>query len=353
MGSPGINMKTFFSIISLGFALIIAFILMAHIILNSQLDYKDNLVFEVSNGQGFNIILQKIKKRVPDFPVRFAKLYLRILKKSENLKIGDYDIPPRQTSYQVLGFLMKGQTLEKTLTFQEGFNIYQIAELIESHKLGSKKIFLKWAMDPLFARELLGFQAVSLEGYIFPDTYKLPQKWSEKEYLRIFTKRFLKVWKEIEQDYKPDMSRHQIVILASLIEKETGAGFERPMISSVFHNRLRRSMKIQSDPTTLYGILVKTGQMKKNITRKDLRTPTPYNTYTIHGLPLGPIANPGKQALIAAIRPKVSEKLYFVSKNDGTHKFSKTYKEHQEAIKKYQLDPKARQGKSWRDLHKK
>ena len=130
-------------------------------------------------------------------------------------------------------------------------------------------------------------------------------------------------------------------------------GFERSMISSVFHNRLKRAMKIQSDPTTLYGILVKTGKMKKNITRKDLRTPTPYNTYTVHGLPLGPIANPGKEALIAAIRPKVSKNLFFVSKNNGTHKFSETYKQHQAAVKKYQLNPKAREGKSWRDLHKK
>ena len=160
-------MKALLSIISLSLALTVVLILMAHITLNSKLDYNQNLIFEVSSGQGFNMTLQKVRKKVPDFPVRFAKFYLKILGKSENLKIGDYDIPSGQTSYQILDFLMKGQVIEKALTIQEGFNVYQIAELIETHKLGSKEEFIKWATNPLFVEELLGFKAVSLEGYIF------------------------------------------------------------------------------------------------------------------------------------------------------------------------------------------
>ena len=127
---------------------------------------------------------------------------------------------------------------------------------------------------------------------------------------------------------------HEIVTLASIIEKETGEASERPVISSVFHNRLEKGMRLESDPTVIYGI----EDFDGNITRKDLRTPTPYNTYVIKGLPPGPIANPGKMSLQAALYPADTEYIFFVSKKDSTHKFSKTLKEHNRAVRKYQLN---------------
>jgi len=171
--------------------------------------------------------------------------------------------------------------------------------------------------------------------------------------------RFLKTYKKIrnENRFQVDLAilpnRHSIVTLASIIEKETGAAEERPIISSVFHNRLNKKMRLQTDPTVIYGILDKTGVMTKNIRKKDLREPNKYNTYTFRGLPVGPIANPGKEALLAALQPEPTDFLYFVSRNQGTHVFSKNYRDHTNAVRRFQLNRAARKGKSWRDLKKK
>lgn len=142
--------------------------------------------------------------------------------------------------------------------------------------------------------------------------------------------------------------RHKMVTLASMIEKETGAPEERPTISSVFYNRMKKNMRFQSDPTIIYGIAVQKGAMVSNIKKSDIMNKTPYNTYTIPGLPIGPIANPGKEAISAALKPEKTEYLYFVSMNEGRHYFSRTYQEHDEAVKKYQKDRRMREGKSWR-----
>lgn len=145
------------------------------------------------------------------------------------------------------------------------------------------------------------------------------------------------------------MSRYEVLTLASMIEKETGAPQERPVISSVFHNRLTRKMKLQSDPTTIYGIW---DHFDGNLHKADMASDTPYNTYVVPALPLGPISNPGKASIQAALYPASTEYLYFVSHNDGTHEFTRTYEDHLSAVRKFQLDPKAREGKSWRDLAK-
>lgn len=343
-------------IISLG-VIGLAAVLLAGFAINLQLstnlNYSQALEFEVTPGRTFNSVLFEIKKTVPDFPIEAAKIYLKLTGQENSLKISEYEIPKALSAYKIIAYLLKGQTVERVVTFQEGFNIFQIAEVMEAKKLVSAKDFILKAKDEKFIEALLGYPAPSLEGYIFPDTYRLPKKWTAEQYLTLFVKKHLSVWEQIQKEFNPEMSHHQIVILASVIEKETGAGFERPMISSVFHNRLKKSMRLQSDPTTIYGQWVKTGKMKKNITKNDLLESTPYNTYTVSGLPFGPIANPGRQALIAAIKPTESFNFYFVSKNDGTHAFSRTYEEHLAAVRKYQLDPKARAGKSWRDLKQK
>ena len=149
--------------------------------------------------------------------------------------------------------------------------------------------------------------------------------------VRRFQEVFTPAWEERARERK--MTVHQVVTLASIIEKETGAPAERPVISSVFHNRLQKDMRLASDPTVIYGIKDFNG----NLTRKDLTTPTPYNTYKIKGLPPGPIANPGADAIQAALYPADTDFLFFVSKRDGTHHFSKTYPEHEKAVRKYQL----------------
>ena len=142
------------------------------------------------------------------------------------------------------------------------------------------------------------------------------------------------------------LTEHELVTLASVIEKETGHAPERKIISSVFHNRLKKKMRLQSDPTTIYGLWE---NFDGNLTRSCLQTYTPYNTYKIFGLPKGPIASPGTDAILAALYPAKTKYLFFVSRNDGTHIFSEDYKGHKSAVEKIQKDPVARRGKSWRD----
>jgi UPF0755 protein len=200
----------------------------------------------------------------------------------------------------------------------------------------------------------LGFQQnalpPTLEGYLYPDTYFFNKTISPEDMTRQMVRKFFSVWsKEFDtRATQLGMTRHQVVTLASIVEKETGAPNERPMISSVFHNRLKKHMRLQSDPTTIYGIWKR---YKGNIHKRDLLESTPYNTYTVAALPVGPISNPGVEAIRAALHPAESPYLFFVSHNDGTHEFTKTFGEHTAAVKRFQLDPKAREGKSWRDLN--
>ncbi|MBI3558668.1 MAG: endolytic transglycosylase MltG, partial [Deltaproteobacteria bacterium] len=237
------------------------------------------------------------------------------------------------------------------LVVPEGYNLEQISEVIDELRPGSGARFHKLCVDQKFIATL-GFAPApaSLEGYLFPDTYLVGRKMPEEEMIRAMVKKFKGIFTvELEDRAKAiGMTPHEVITLASIIEKETGAKEERPMISSVFHNRLKKHMRLQTDPTVIYGIKNYNG----NITRKDLETPTPYNTYTIPALPPGPIASPGREAIMAALYPSETEFLFFVSHNDGTHEFTTTYEDHKKAVTKFQLDPKAREGKSWRDLKK-
>ncbi len=173
----------------------------------------------------------------------------------------------------------------------------------------------------------------------------------------MMVRRFNEVYSELSEKQATSkaikaagLSSHETVILASIVEKETGAAFERPLIASVFYNRLHKRMRLQSDPTTIYGMWNRDGYFRGNIRRKDLTEPTPYNTYKTPRLPIGPIANPGKNALLAILSPKQSKYLFFVSRNDGTHVFTRNYHDHQKAVNQLQKNPQARRGKSWRDL---
>jgi UPF0755 protein len=220
------------------------------------------------------------------------------------------------------------------VTIPEGFNIYQIAAHLASHQLASEPAFLEKAADPAFLKEM-GIAARTFEGYLFPETYHFPKGVTPEKIISTMVRRFEEVfqpqWRE--RAAALNMTVHQIVTLASIIEKETGAAFERPLISSVFHNRLERDMRLSSDPTVIYGIRDFNG----NLTRQDLERKTPYNTYRIKGLPPGPIANPGAQSLKAALYPAQTGFLYFVSRKDGTHQFSTNLSDHNKAVRKYQL----------------
>lgn len=282
-------------------------------------------------------------------PKRFYFL-ARLMRLSSKVKVGEYRISTEMSPYKILRVITSGKSILHAVKIPEGFNIDQIADVFSAKNLVNREEFVAMARDPRMAKKL-GIDQGGLEGYLFPDTYSFTRFTGEAEIIRTMVARFNEVYnREVKFGAnRQNMTQHQVVTLASIIEKETGVPMERPIISSVFHNRLKINMPLQSDPTVIYG---KKGD-KKNITRADLLAVTPYNTYSRKGLPIGPIGNPGKESLLAAIEPASTEFIYFVSRNDGTHYFSIKFSDHNNAVKKFQKDPKARQGKSWRDRLKK
>ena len=267
------------------------------------------------------------------------------------IKAADYELDPTMTPNQILKIFKSGIGIQHSLLIHEGDNIYQVAQSFAASDLPDGKNALKLLKSPEMIQAAgLGTEGIrTLEGYLYPNTYFYDKRESAANLIKRMTEAFLRLWTP-EYDLRAKelgLTRKQVVILASMVEKETGASFERPMIASVFFNRLKKKMRIQSDPTTIYGIWARyTG----NLHRSDLLAPSEYNTYTIPALPVGPISNPNPESIKAVLYPADTDFLYFVSKNDGTHVFSKTYGEHTEWVKKTQLNAAAREGKSWRDL---
>lgn len=285
-------------------------------------------------GENFTSLASKLKQRNIITDVDSFKLLALIRGQDKKLKAGEYPLSVAMTPNQVLDVLVDGKTHLYRLTIPEGYTIKQIADEVEKNDLGSTGTVLALATDPELIAEL-NLDVQTLEGYLFPDTYYFPKGVSTetiiKKMVARFKEQFPPKWEKRAQDL--NRSVHEIVTLASIIEKETGDASERPLIASVFHNRLKRKMRLQSDPTVIYGI----PDFDGNIKRKHLDMPTPYNTYTIKGLPPGPIANPGRASIEAALYPAHTDYLFFVSKKDNTHYFSKTNDEHEKAVQKYQL----------------
>lgn len=272
----------------------------------------------------------------------------RLFKHDKGIRTGEYGIPVGTTMNQLFAIFKSGKSLGYRVGIPEGSNILEIAQRLEETKLCSVKDFLKVVNDKRFIQSALGEKVTSLEGYLFPDTYFFTKIDGPKVIARKLVQRFKD--KTAHLQIPQGWTRHQIITLASIIEKETGAPEERPLISSVFHNRLEKKMRLQTDPTVIYAKYLATGVYEMKISKEDLTAAHPYNTYRIKGLPPGPISNPGHAAIEAAIRPTSSEYLFFVSRNNGTHVFTKDYKDHVKAVGKFQLDAEARKGKSWRDL---
>ncbi|MBY0470190.1 endolytic transglycosylase MltG [bacterium] len=314
---------------------------------------EDNIIILVKKGQsGREIATFLASKNIVSSGRKFLMIG-KFLGKENSIRVGEYQVSPTMTPMKIWSVITSGVSLSHPITVREGENMYEIADDIESKGLGTKKEFLQLCKSRVLMQKL-DFKEpypVSLEGYLFPETYFFNRSMSAEEMIKQMVKKFQSVWTPELAKRAEDMrlTKHQVVTLASIVEKETGAPSERPLISSVFHNRLNKKMRLQSDPTTIYGIWE---QYKGNLHRKDLHTPTPFNTYTVAALPLGPISNPGREAIRAALFPAQSDFLYFVSHNDGTHQFSKTFAEHNNAVIKFQKDPNARKGKSWRDLKK-
>jgi UPF0755 protein len=253
---------------------------------------------------------------------------------TNQLKAGEYLLSTNMTPLEIMEKLFKGDVITYSLTIPEGYTIKEIANLLEENKLLDKERFTALAQSRK-TLDSLGIKAKSLEGYLFPDTYHFPKGTKEEEIIKkmaeklnnLFTEDIKKRLEEI------NFSKHEILTLASLIEKEARIDSERKLISAVFHNRLKRKMLLQSDPTVIYALKDFDG----NIRKKDMKIDSPYNTYVYRGLPPAPIANPGKDSILAALYPAEVDYLYFVAKNNGEHYFSSNFKEHNKAVRKYQL----------------
>jgi UPF0755 protein len=283
--------------------------------------------------ESFASLVQKLSKEgLISSPLKF-KIFARIKGYGKKILAGEYSFYSTMSPEQIMDIMIAGKVVLHRVTIPEGSTIRQIADLLSKADLISQSDFMEAALDPGVAAENC-VEAASLEGYLFPDTYQFARLTPPRKIISTMSKRFWSVfkpeWKKIAEQM--GFSIHQIITLASIIEKESSIENERVLVSSVFHNRLKKKMRLESDPTVIYGIRGFDG----NLTRKHLSEITPYNTYKLHGLPPGPIANPGAGAIAAALFPAKTDFLYFVSKNDGSHIFSEDFARHKLAVKKYQ-----------------
>jgi UPF0755 protein len=297
-------------------------------------DTTERQTLTIRSGEGFGSITAQLQAcGLIRTPFKF-RLYARFAGYHTQLKAGEYELSGQMTPRQILETIKGGKVRLYRVTIPEGYQLRQIAEVIAAAGFGNAQDFQRLATDPEVARTA-GIEADTLEGYLFPDTYHFPKGLAQRAIIDAMVKRFqaemTDEWRARAREI--DLTLHEVVTLASIIEKETGDPAERPLISSVFHNRLRKGMRLETDPTVIYGIQDFNG----NLTRKDLRRPTPYNTYVIKGLPPGPIASPGQAALEAALYPAESDYLFFVSRRDRTHQFSTNWKDHNKAVREYQL----------------
>ena len=269
------------------------------------------------------------------------RLYVRFSKRDAALiKAGEYLLRPSQSPFEILGVLSQGSVVLHRVTIVEGKNVFEIAQAVEEAGIASAREILAAALSSELA-SASGLRAESFEGYLFPETYYLPRGMSAHRILEVFVARFRDVWSRENLDALAKkaggLTQHEVVTMASIIEKEAGVADERTLISAVIHNRLKRKMKLEMDPTVIYGIYLARGFFNGNLTRPDLRAPFPHSTYAHAGLPPGPIASPGLASLQAALSPRSSRALFFVARGDGSHEFCETLVCHNAAVGTYQL----------------
>lgn len=293
---------------------------------------ETEIVYEVASGASVKRVLNDFESRGWIKLARLHELWLRYHEKTDIHK-GDYLLDSGMTVTAAIEKMIAGDKILRSVRFIEGKSLGEyLVVLAENefvrHTLTGQSIEnITAKVDPELNHH---------EGWFFPDTYLFEEGTSDLELLKTAHRRMKKVlqeeWGQRADDTMVE-SPYEALILASIIEKETGAAFERPMISGVFTRRLEKRMRLQTDPTVIYGL---GDSFDGNLTRKHLRTDTPYNTYTRSGLPPTPIANPGREAIAAALNPADGDSIFFVAKGDGTHYFSVTLEEHNAAVRKYQ-----------------
>lgn len=307
----------------------------AYYYVNNVPSVPENTVVDIPRGQGLKQISSMLEDRGVVADKRLFILYVISKGWQERLRAGEYEFEKGSTLSRVARKIAEGDVVLHRITIPEGLTLREIADLLDKSGVLSGEGFMdvirnnKELLSELPGRPLTGF-----EGYMFPDTYTYTKGVTPKEFAVMMVNRFNAVYGSLrEMRDGVNLTDNEIITLASIIEEETGRASERPLVSAVFHNRLRLGMRLESDPTVIYGM---GDDFDGNLTKQDLRTETKYNTYLNGGLPPGPISNPGRDSIVAALNPARVNYLYFVSRGDGTHEFSSNYKDHQRAVLKYQ-----------------
>jgi UPF0755 protein len=292
---------------------------------------KTEVLFVVKKGSSLRTIATQLEKQRLIKGKYLFMLWAYLSGGARDIKAGEYRFNRSMAPVRIFSMLTLGTVKTYPFTIPEGLTAEEIADLLENRDLVNKRDFIRlvWDKHLVASHQLNG---PSLEGYLYPDTYLITRDMQARNIIDLMVKRFWDVFNSLARGRNLAMPVKDIVTLASIVEKETGLAEERPVIASVFLNRLGKRMRLESDPTVIYGI----EDFDGNLTRKDLRGENPYNTYMHHGLPPGPIANPGRESLKAVMDPADTDYLYFVSKNDGSHHFSSTFAEHNKAVYQYQ-----------------
>lgn len=290
--------------------------------------------FEIAPGKPFRAVAQDLEKAGL---IRYwwsMEVLGRIRRGTAVINTGEYELSHSMNTVDIMQRLTSGETYKRRVTVREGVSMWSIGQLLNDAGLRVKSNFDKIVVDPQIIGSL-GIQAQSLEGYLFPETYFFSRPITALQIVQKMVGESNKHWPEeyARRAEEIGLSRHEVLTLASIIEKEAKIASEQPLISSVIHNRLKAGMKLQVDPTVIYGI----PEFNGNLTKEDLERPSPYNTYRNYGLPPGPIANPGAGAIKAALFPAESAFIYFVADGTGGHVFSATLAEHNEAVHRFQI----------------
>jgi UPF0755 protein len=293
---------------------------------------KNVQIFDFGQGKSLKKFASELEERKVITSARMFTLYARLRSDDARVKAGYYQFSDGLKPTEIMRRMVDGEIYVQRFAVPEGYSVYQIAELLASRRLFDRDAFLRECFSQPLIKEF-GISGRSVEGYLYPSSYDITPNMTAADLIRAMVLQFEKVYARdfAGHTISAGMSKRDIIILASLIEKEAKRPEEKPLIASVFRNRLLRKMPLQSDPTAVYGVRAFAGIISK----QDLTRVTPFNTYLIGGLPPGPIGNPGNGAIEAALKPAATRYLYFVAKKDGTHFFSTSLEEHNNAIRKY------------------
>lgn len=293
-------------------------------------------IVELSKGRTLRAVAADLEARRIITSARLFVLYARLRGGDARLKAGPYQLDDGLRPGQILAKMIAGDVYLRLFALPEGYSSYQVAEMLEKRGIFTKESFLAACSDPMLLKEF-GIEGPDAEGYLFPGSYNILPGRAERDVVREMIKRQRAVLDgPVDgQARAKGVSRRELLTLASMVEKEAVLPQEKPIIAAVFRNRLKIGMRLQSDPTALYGVRAFAGK----VSRADIMNPTPYNTYLIPGLPPGPIGNPGKDAIDAVLNPAGVPYLYFVARGDGSHQFSSDLPSHNEAVRRFLKTP--------------